>query len=519
MTEQDRREKIAQLLAQAEPVSPPPDLPAVSDVNARLAETPLTDLGNAERFVVRCGADFRHCPSLGWLAWDGRRWKTAGADAEVAMASTEVVRAIQHEAAAIRGTNADKVVDVRKGAPVYLSDRISAWGRASENVARLEALRRVAAPMLSVDPAALDADPYLINVENGTLEVRRRPEGEYVALRPHNRGNLITKLMPVHYNPGATAPTFLRFIGDVQPVGAVRAFIQRWLGLSLIGEARDQKIAFFWGKGKNGKSTLIDVVGFIAGDYGASIPIETFLNDGRARGAGQASPDLAILPGVRFLRTSEPERGARLQESLVKLATGGEPIMARHLNRDYFRFYPQFKLTMSGNYRPEVRGNDEGIWRRLLLVPWTVTIADERRDPALPDKLRAEASGILNWLLDGLCAYLDSGLMAPEDVLAATTDYREESDPLGRFLKACTTPAPGGKVASAELYQLFVAWARAEGERVWSQRGFGLAMRETGIRRATAELRYWLDIACIRSPGDFAPAGASAYPGEGEEDA
>ena len=123
---------------------------------------------------------------------------------------------------------------------------------------------------------------------------------------------------------------------------------------------------------------------YVAGDYGETVPIETFLDHGKARGAGQATPDLAILPGVRMLRTSEPEKGAKLAEAMVKLVTGGEPIQARHLNRDFFKFYPQFKLTMSGNYRPTISGTDEGIWRRVRLVPFGVTIPKEERDIHLP---------------------------------------------------------------------------------------------------------------------------------------
>jgi putative DNA primase/helicase len=186
---------------------------------------------------------------------------------------------------------------------------------------------------------------------------------------------------------------------------------------------------------------LIDAVSYVAGDYGETVPIETFLDHGKSRSAGQATPDLAILPGVRMLRTSEPEKNSKLAEAMVKLVTGGEPIQARHLNRDFFKFYPQFKLTISGNYRPTISGADEGIWRRLRLVPFDVTIPKEERDIHLADKLRARPRGILNRLLDGLRLWCDKRLIEPEDVAKATAEYRSDSDAFGRFAATCLEAA------------------------------------------------------------------------------
>ena len=483
------------------------------------------------------------CAALGWLAWDGRRWARDGADVAARTAAAEVARAIQAEAGAIRGTNLDLVVDVKKKVPVMHSDRLAGWGRASEMAPRLAAMVQVAAPKLAVDPAALDADPFAINVNNGTLRIRRDDRGDgaltphpgpsptrgegtipagpdiaadiepngYVSFAPHDPADLITKLAPVDYDPAAPRPEFDAFLAYVQPSPASRRFLAQWHGLSMTGDTSEQKLAMYWGKGRNGKSTLIDAVAHVLGDYSETVPIETFLTEGRGRTAGQATPDLAILPGVRFLRTSEPERGAKLAEALIKLVTGGEPILARHLNRDYFRFYPQFKLTISGNYRPEIRGSDEGIWRRMQLVPWTVIVPAERRDRALPEKLKAEASGILNWLLDGLADWLDNGLTVPAEVIEATDTYRAESDPLGRFLTACVTPEDGGRVQSSELHRLFLAWAKANGERDWSSTGFGRAMREKGYRSVNSHVIWWLDIRMVKSAADF-DAGPTAPP-------
>jgi P4 family phage/plasmid primase-like protien len=499
-------------------------------LDEQLAFYPLTDLGNAERFRDRNRHRFLWCPALGWLYWDGKRWNRDGADDRVKAAEHETVRSIQNEAKSIRGTARDQLLGVKKayGAEMawHMSDAIAAHGRQSEQNNRLTPIAKRAAPYLAITPGELDADPLKFNVANGTLVFRRRgagEEGDCVSFRPHNPADRITKCSPVVYDPTAAAPVFDDFFSYVQPDAPTRRFLLQWQGLSLTGDVSDQKLATFWGKGKNGKSTFIDVCAFVGGDYSETVPIETFLNEGRGRNAGQATPDLAILPGVRFLRTSEPDRGAKLAEALIKLATGGEPIQARHLNRDYFKFYPQFKLTISGNYRPTIAGADEGIWRRVQLVPWTITVPEEKRDPHLAEKLRAEASGILNRLLDGLRDWLDHGLIAPQSVIQATADYRRDSDPLGRFLEDCTAPSPTDRVQSTTLHQLFCAWAKANGEREWSNKGMSSALVERGLARTKSGVVYWSGIRLTRSVNDFVdhegrPLAGDSRPVKDEED-
>jgi putative DNA primase/helicase len=483
--------------------------------NMRLAFFPLTDLGNAERFRERYRRRLLWCPAIGWLAWDGRRWSRDGADDLVKIAEHDTVRAIQAEADAVRDSGDKDDDDAERGARDYVfkvdrdgnktmySDKIASWGRASEALNKLGALSKRGAPYFAVAIDKLDADKMMVNVRNGTLVMRRKAEGDYVEFKPHDPTDLITKLAPVDFDPAAPRTAFDAFLAKVQPRAEMRAFIQQWLGLSLTGDVTEQLLAFFYGKGGNGKSVLIDAVSYVAGDYGETVPIETFLDHGKARGGGQATPDLAILPGVRFLRTSEPEKGAKLAEAMVKLVTGGEPIQARHLNRDFFKFYPQFKLTMSGNYRPTISGTDEGIWRRVRLVPFGVTIPKEERDIHLHEKLRAEASGILNWLLDGLRVWIDKGLHEPEDVLQATAEYRSASDPLGRFLSQCVVDSLGDRTQSSVLHQVYEAWCASSGENAWKNRGFSLAMDERGYKRKQSDVVWWLDLKLVKSVNDF----------------
>jgi putative DNA primase/helicase len=503
----------------------PPIEPAISDLgvasiedvdDARLAFYPLTDLGNAERFRDRHRNALLYTSALGWFAWDGRRWSRQGAEESVAKAVFRTVRAIQREADAIRGTADDKVVETRKdGKEILLSEKIASWGRASESAQKIAAIVKLGAPKLSVDAAKLDADPWVLNVENGTLVFDRSgKEEDPVSFRRHDPGDLITKLAPVAYDPDAACPTYDRFLAEVQPEADVRRFLHQWGGYSLTGDTGEQKLAFLYGKGRNGKSTLVDAWGDVAGDYGETVPIETFVDQGRGRNAGAATPDLAILPGVRQLRTSEPERGAKLAEALIKLVTGGEPIQARHLNLPYFKFRPAFKLTMSGNYRPRIDGTDEGIWRRVILVPWKVTVTAP--DKGLPARLKGELSGILNRLLDGLRDYLDAGLVQPDSVTAATQDYRDDSDPLGRFLDAAVVPAPGERVQSTRLHEVFAAWAKATGENVWSNKGLSRAMKERGFGLLRSHVSQWLDIRLTKSVSDFADGDATPHPSYGD---
>ncbi len=484
-------------------------------LDRRLAFYPLTDLGNAERFRERQRGRLIWVAAMGWHWWDGRRWARDGAEGRVMLAAHETVRAIQNEAAAIAGS-ADDIAVVMRTVSRPLSEMLRAHGRQSESNDKLNRLAKQAQAYLEVSPAQLDADPFAINVLNGTIFVRRpgdplpagvagRSEG-YVYFREHRPEDYITRLAPVEYDPAAPRERWDRFLAEVQPVAAMRRQLAAWRGYSLTGDISEQKLCVFFGTGQNGKSVFEDVCCHVAGDYAATTPIETFLDEGQARRAGQPTPDLAGLAGVRMLRTSEPNREGRLNEGLIKLATGGEPIRARHLNRDFFEFYPQFKLTMSGNHRPQIRGADEGIWRRVVLVPWSVTIAPERKDPRLRLKLRAEASGILNWMLDGLCDWLDHGLVLAAETQEATVEYRRDSDQLGRFLEACTERAPGERVQSSVLHDVFCAWCTANALTAWKGRGFSDAMTERGFRKDKSSVMFWLDLRLTKSRSDFVDA-------------
>jgi putative DNA primase/helicase len=487
-----------------------------------LAFLPLTDLGNAQRFVRRFGADFLHVPEWGWLAFDGKRWNKAEAESLLAFAVHNTVKMIADEADAFIGTKYDTIVKRKPNGDVVMrSDQIRGWGLSSQGNAHISCIAKLAMPYLSAKVADFDSDPMAINVENGTLRAAKRDDGDYITFEPHRREDKITKLSPVVFDPNAQCPIYDRFILWAQPEVKMQRLLHAWGGLSFTG-VKMQMISLWWGGGSNGKSTAIDAWHHVYGDYGGTVPIETFLEDGRQRSSGQATPDLATLPGLRSVRTSEPRRGAVLDEALIKQLTGGEKIKARHLMKDYFEFEPVFKLTVSFNPKPVIKGAEHATWRRIMLVPWESTVEKADMDPDLPNKLRREASGILNRLLDGLRDWLDHGLMMPESVIDATAQYRDESDPLRLFIDAAIAHEPGSRVNSTDLYNVYLAWARWAGQPEYKQAGFSRALSERGFVKKQSNTVQWLDIKLIKWPADFpAPdAGddARSYPpGYGHE--
>jgi len=364
-----------------------------------------------------------------------------------------------------------------------------------------------------------DCDKLAINVMNGTLRFRRETGADgkiraTVTLDPHNRDDLNTKLAPVDYDPDAPAPLYDGMIEWAQPDAGVRRYLHQWGGYSATGDTGEHKLHFWYGKGRNGKSTTIDIWCHVLGDYSGSIGIETFLDQGIKKRGEQASPDLARLGGVRMLRASEPERGAKLNEALIKAATGGEPMPVRALHRGFFDLLPRFKLTIGGNYRPDVPGTDEGIWARLKLIPWEKNIDLEfdehgrpKKDPQLLDKMKAaEGNGVFARLVTGLLDWLENGLVEPAAVRQATQDYRDESDPLARFLRLCTIVDPDGRVQSSRLHGVFVAWCKAAGEREWSQKGLSKAMIDKGFKKKASDGMQWLGLRLVREAHDFIDA-------------
>lgn len=436
----------------------------------------LTDLGNAERLVVQHGDRLRFCKRLGqWFVWDGRRWKP-DETGEVERLAKETVRTIYAEAAA----EADPARRVE----------LAKHARASEAAGRIAAMVTLAAteqPVV-VRVEELDADPWVLNVENGTVDLLRTG-----TLRPHRREDLITKLAPVHYDPAARDAVWEQYLDRVLPNPRVRDYVQRALGYSLVGDPREEKVFFVHGPQATGKTTLLEAVKSALGDYARTADFETFL---KRRGEAGIRNDLARLAGARVVCAIEVEEGRAFAEGLLKHLSGGDTVAARFLYKEHFEFRPQFTLWLAANHRPAVSAHDGALWRRLVLVPFTEVIPKAERDPAVKAHLqhdRGARAALLAWLVEGCVAWQRQGLGEVDTVETYTETYRQEQDPLAGWLggdpvrQGLTTYAvvldPRLATPAATLWQHYLDWCRDQDEEPLSRDRWGRALTEKGLIR------------------------------------
>lgn len=469
------RTDLEQLVAQTpEWVPSAVDAPSAPD---KPTDLHFTDLGNAERLVRRHGDDSRYCPTWGqWLIWNGQRWvpDTTG---EILRRAKDTIRSLYAEAAALED-------DDKRTA-------LARWAMRSESEGKLRAMVSLAESELPITPDALDTDPWLLNCENGTLDLRTG------TLRPSRREEYLTKLLPVAYDPQATCPTWIAFLKTITGENpALQAFLQRAVGYSLTGQTTEQAFFLLYGTGANGKSTFIETLRTLLGDYAKQADFGTFL----ARPTGGAREDVARLAGARFVAATEAESDQRFSEVLLKQLTGGDAVTARFLYQEGFEFRPMLKLWLAANTKPTIKGSDHGIWRRIRLIPFTVTILPEQQDRHLADKLRAELPGILAWAVHGCLAWQTDGLGTPPEVDTATESYKADMDPLVGFLDDCCTLHANGETPAADLYDTYRQWSEANGEYCLRQRSFGQRLREHGLDNRKAHGRkVWVGISLLGS--------------------
>jgi putative DNA primase/helicase len=338
-------------------------------------------------------------------------------------------------------------------------------------------------PGVRVSPDDLNRHPLLLNVQNGTLEL------ETLKLREHRREDLLTQIAPVPYDPAATCPKFEAFLEQALPDDEVRAFAQRAAGYSATGLVRDHVLFFLHGSGGNGKTTFLNaLMGALGADYAAPASPKLLIK----RSHDEHLTEIASLYGKRLVVCSESGEGAQLDEEKVKLLTGGDHLTARRMREDPWSFTPTHTLWLQSNHAPRIRGTDEGIWRRVRVVPFTVRPKEE--NPDLGRELEAEYPGILTWTIRGLRDYLEQGLAPPESVLAATESYRYEQDVIGRYLAERVAPAPGERVQASALYRDYRAWCEQNGESPKTVSHFGTTLSDRGLRKAKAGVYFYLDV-------------------------
>jgi putative DNA primase/helicase len=413
---------------------------SVCRYDPQVVHHPQTDLGNAERLIDKYGEDIRYVYLFKkWAVWHQHRWLIDDAGRIVTLMK-KTVRAIAAEATVIQD-------DKRREALMKFATK-------SEAVSRVKAAIELAKtdPAVAFDQAEFDKDPLLLCVRNGVVELRTGN------LRPGRRDDFISKAATVEYDPNATCPTWHRFLEDTlgpSDRGLIE-FMQRAIGYSLTGDTSAQCLFFLYGSGANGKSTFLTPVKEILGEYAAHTDPQTFMT----KFGSTISNDIARLRGARFISAVETEDGRQLAESLVKQFTGQDSVTARFLYGEFFEFVPQGKLFLATNHKPNIRGDDEAIWRRIRLVPFTNYVPPDRQDKYLPEKLRTEYPGILNWMIEGCLEWQRQGLRPPKEVTEATAGYRSEQDHVGQWLEENCVLSTKASTRAAQLYRDYSEWCK-----------------------------------------------------------
>ncbi|MGI8751204.1 MAG: DNA primase family protein [Acidimicrobiales bacterium] len=396
-----------------------------------------TELGNARRLVDDHGHDLRYVAEWGkWLVWTGRCWQV------------DNTGAVHRRAKQI----ADRILDEARAGS---DDKLFRWGIKSQSNAGINNTIALASTEATIPVLVdeLDTDPWLLTVANGTIDLRTG------LLGPHRRQDLLTKSTDVIYDEHATCPQFLKFLEAVLPDATVLRFLQRAIGYSLTGTVLEHALFFGYGAGANGKSTLMRVLLDMAGEHGAPAPPRLLIAD--------RHPDhptsVAALHGRRVVIAQELDQASRLDEPTVKEITGGDRLTARYMRQDFWSFAPTHKVWLCANHKPAIRGTDLGIWRRIKLIPFTVSIAPDDQDEHLAEHLADELPGILRWAIAGCLEWQRRGLDTPEAVVKATEQYRLEQDVIGQFIADCCTTNPMLKVQSTPLYEAYKAWCVEQG--------------------------------------------------------
>lgn len=543
-------ETVADTVADGEPPPSGPSDPVDDDIVYHCAGLDHSDTDNGERLKLHFGQDLlvvtqEKAKEPLYAVWTGSHWdvqnggpkahaiaqKLGGrialeirhirpteAQAETIEAAAEAMKKKEAE----RSQEEKNLVAAAEKAKEAHAKRVKRrldHAVSSKNAARLAAMLKCLAPHIMKSPDDFNADDYRFAVGNATISFDRRirkyknpafvsdaetpnipphlekcEDVKIHASRGHAREDLITHLVPVDYDPKAKCPAWLRFLHYTQPDEPVRRLIQVSSGLALLG-ITVQKLFFHYGNGANGKSVYMEVMCRLLSEAAVTLPATSFVGEGGS--SGGASPDIARLYGRRMLRVKELPEGEPLKENLVKEVTGGEMVTARDLFSGYMDFKPHFVAMMSGNGYPTITGNDNGIWRRMCVIPWLVTIPeDERREfEELVESFRTEFPGILNWLIDGVKIFLTEGLVIPASVAKATDDYRDDMDRTSGFVKRWVIVDPAAEPLQASLfYKAYSIDCEQQGGKAINSTAFGRIMKKKYQKDDSGRLIFYLGI-------------------------
>ncbi|MFV9456230.1 DNA primase family protein [Rhodococcus sp. NM-2] len=368
---------------------------------------------------------------VGWYRYDGTRWTpdTKG----------YAKRAVLRE---LRRALAESLTDATLRKDVARCESATGIAGVLEIASALEEF--------AFEVGDLDPDPYLLNCANGTLNLHS------MTLWPHDPADRITKVTRAAYQPRARSETWTNFLETSLPKVEVRTFLQGYVGSALAGRVLEHKLCIMTGAGRNGKGVAYGALGHALGDYATVAEPDLLMHREGAHPTGQMD-----LMGVRWVVISESDKGRKLAEATVKRLTGGDKIRARRMRQDFVEFDPSHTAALVTNFLPKISGDDPALWARLLVVPFDVVIPPEKRDPLLPQKLEADVDAILTWAVEGWVQYKRDGLNPPEAVTAATSEYRADSDAVGRFITECCHRA--AKFKYGKIYEAFSSWAASQG--------------------------------------------------------
>ncbi len=444
-----------------------------------------TDLENARRYAQKHGGAVRfdHVRSK-WLVYDGSRW-VIDKTGEVERRGKEVADEIWRDG--LTSGNQDAIKHAAKVASAA----------AIRNMIKLAESE----PGIPVTADELDRHPMLLNCPNGTLDLESRE------LRPHRRDDMLTKLCPTEFVPDAESRLWRKALLDIfDNDESLIAFVQRFFGMCLTGDVREQVVTFLHGDGANGKTVFLDaVMQTIGEDYVIKAADEILM----AKNSEVHPTAFADLFGVRMAVVMETDFGKKLSEGSLKALTGGDRVRARRMREDYWEFRPTHKIVLCTNHLPHVSGTDHAIWRRILRIPFNVTFTECKRtakqpgfrvaDKQLSRKLAAEREAILAWLVDGCRDWLENGLRTPEVMKKATEEYRQHEDVLGRFLKEKCTFGSGKQVQSSNLYTAYKFWCESNGETPLSLRQFADSLTDRKFERKKSSNTYYVGLSLRQS--------------------
>lgn len=413
----------------------------------------MTDSGNGQRFADEHAGNIKYSHvHKKWYYWDGKCWR------EDAVGNIKVL--------------ADMTISNMKKQAFSIEDdeeqeRFLKWCRHTSNSKGKEAMIKESMHLSGVPVLTneFDSAHEYFNCQNGVINLRN---GE---LMPHSAGLMMSKIGNAELKAGAEHPLWDKFLLEIMDGDEdLIRYLQKAIGYSLSGSTREQCAFFLYGTGSNGKSTFLDVITELMGNYALNAQPETVMV---RNSSATTTSDIARLQSARFVTTTEPSEGMRLNEGLIKQLTGNDAITARFLYGQEFQFKPEFKLWMATNHKPIIRGTDNGIWRRIHLIPFTVSITGDKVDKALPYKLKKELPAILDWAVQGCILWQKEGLSPPASVVEATKEYRAEMDIMNSFIECCIDEVRGSRERASEVFQAYAKWADENNEWKMSATRFG----------------------------------------------